>query len=223
MSPILTILHLKKTYETLQKIELLKDITFTIHENESIAIMGASGEGKTTLLHILATLEKPTSGEILYKGKSIYSYKEQDYRLNAIGFIFQSYNLIEDLSVLENILLPMRLKKEVSKEKALFLLNEVGLSSKAHTLAKVLSGGEKQRAAIARAFACDPEMIFADEPTGNLDHANAEKIHRFLLDFTHKMKKTLVIATHNQNLAGGCQTIYLLQDGIIQLKPKSGS
>lgn len=220
MTPILTITNLKKTFESPQKVELLKDINFTVHENESVAIMGASGEGKTTLLHILATLDKPTSGEILFRGKNIENFKEHEFRLNAIGFIFQSYNLIEDLSVLDNILLPMRLKKNPSKERAQLLLNELNLTARASFLAKHLSGGEKQRVAIARAFANDPSIIFADEPTGNLDHATAQIVHDFLLKCTKKFHKTLIVATHNEDLANACQTIYQLKDGIIHLKSK---
>jgi ABC-type lipoprotein export system ATPase subunit len=220
MNPLLTIKQLKKTYSSPQPIDLLKDISFCVHEKESVAIMGASGEGKTTLLHILASLEKPSSGEILFQDKSLSEFKVNEYRLNQIGFIFQTYNLIEDLSVLENVLLPMRLKKDINLKRAELLLQELGLTHRSSFLTKHLSGGEKQRVAIARAFANDPPLILADEPTGNLDHTNAEIVHDFLINCTKKFQKTLIVATHNQDLANRCQMIYQLTNGIIQLKSK---
>lgn len=195
-----TVLKAKNISKTYENIKVLNNISLNLKENESIAIMGASGEGKTTLLHILGNLETPDSGEI-------FSQK------SSISFIFQAYNLLEDLTALENISLPSKIKREKNIEKAIFFLKEVGLFSKKNTLSKKLSGGEKQRIAIARAFSSSPKIILADEPSGNLDKKNSDIVHNMLINFSKKNKNGLIIATHDKNLANLCCKKYLLKEG----------
>jgi len=213
-----TILEAKNIYKIFDKTELLSNINLTIKENSSIAIMGASGEGKTTLLHILGTLEPPTKG-------TIYVYNNPIKEINVLrnsffGFIFQSYNLLEDLTTLENVMLPAKIARKDHKERAIALLKEVGLEDKKDYPSKILSGGEKQRVAIARAFCLDPKIILADEPSGNLDNENSEKIHQLLLNFIHKKNKSLILVTHDNDLASFCDTKFILKKGSLTKKDK---
>ncbi|MEI6242519.1 MAG: ABC transporter ATP-binding protein [Chlamydiota bacterium] len=218
--------NLHKTFQTPEKIVILEGVDIEASLGEAICIMGASGEGKTTLLHILGTLEKADIGEIDIVEKSIKKWSPHILRNEHIGFIFQSYNLLEDLSALENVLMPARIgRKSLSKEspmyqRGLHLLNEVGLQNRQDYPVKLLSGGEKQRIAIARALCNNPEIILADEPSGNLDYANSSKIHELLLYFVKKMNKTLILVTHDKELAKLCDRIYLLKRGKITLVDK---
>lgn len=213
---ILEVKDLHKTYKTHQSLHILKGIDLKLNKNESIAIMGASGAGKTTLLHILGTLESFDRGELkILDDKNLTN----QIRNSHIGFIFQSYNLIEDLTLLENILLPSSIARKNTKpnsdsyKRALELLNEVGLENRKNHLAKNLSGGEKQRATIARAFCNDPDIILADEPSGNLDFENSKIIHKLLIDSVKKFNKSLIVATHDKDLASMCDKIYYLENG----------
>lgn len=208
-----------KSFSSPSIVHVLKEIDLEIKEATAVAIMGKSGEGKSTLLHILGTLEKPTSGELLLCGQSIDSVPLAPLRNHHIGFIFQSYNLLDDYTVLENILMPAKIarlpthSKSPSHQRARMLLAKVGLSSRADFLAKLLSGGEKQRVAIARALLNNPELILADEPSGNLDHINSQTVHQLLLQLTRDEGKTLVVVTHDPELASLCDRTYLLKDG----------
>ena len=200
-------------------INILKGINLEIKKGESIAIMGASGEGKTTLLHILGALEPSTSGEIFVNEEKLEKSNAAKIRNSVIGYIFQNYNLLEDLSLKDNILLPAMIARNNTPEvqqRALDLLKEVNLEKQSLFLAKILSGGEKQRAAIARCFCNDPEIILADEPSGNLDHANSKIIHDLLVSFAAKKNKSLIVATHDQELANLCDKKYLLIGGFLQ-------
>ena len=205
-----------KTYKSQEILHILKGIDFELKKNESIAIMGASGVGKTTLLHILGTLESFDAGSLEIMNKKSFT---NEIRNSHIGFIFQSYNLIDDLTLLENILMPASIaRKNVhpnseSFKRALFLLQEVGLENRKNHLAKHLSGGEKQRATIARAFCNDPDIILADEPSGNLDFENSKIIHKLLIDSVKKYKKSLIVATHDKDLATLCDKILYLENG----------
>ncbi|MBN1914602.1 MAG: ABC transporter ATP-binding protein [Parachlamydiales bacterium] len=206
---------------------VLQNVSLSLFPHASYAIMGASGEGKTTLLHILGGLEKPDQGIITFQERPIESLPLTKYRNSHIGFIFQSFNLLEDLSVMDNVLLPFRVarhpiaKDSPSYNQAKKLLQEVGLSSHMNKLTKYLSGGEKQRAAIARAFCHNPDIILADEPSGNLDHHNSAIIHELLLSFSRQKGKTLVIVTHDRELAALCDTILILSEGkLLQEKNK---
>lgn len=173
--------------------------------------MGSSGEGKTTLLHILAGIAPFDEGKIQFLGKNQISPLA-----DQIGMIFQSHNLLEDFTLWENLLLPARiLRKNISllQKRAENLLHTVGLMEKKDMPIKFLSGGEKQRTAIARALICSPEIIIADEPSGNLDHHNSQIIHTLLLDMVRKEKKSLIVATHDRELASLCDEKYLLKEG----------
>jgi len=213
---VLKAVNLHKSYKTFDDLHILKGISLTLKQNESIAIMGSSGAGKTTLLHILGTLESFDSGKINILNSSS---KNNEIRNKHIGFIFQSYNLIDDLTLLENVLMPALiarkniLSKSTAYKRALNLLKEVGLIKRKNHLAKELSGGEKQRATIARAFLNDPDIILADEPSGNLDFENSKIIHKLLVDSVKKYNKSLIIATHDKKLASLCDKIYYLENG----------
>lgn len=207
------ILQTKNLFKKFSSLEVLKNINLDISHPLSIAIQGASGEGKTTLLHILAGLDSPTTGDVFFKNKKITA----SIRKNFFGFIFQSYNLLEDLSVFDNIALPKKILRKTSFENISPLLEKVGLLHKKNIPSKVLSGGEKQRVAIVRAFCNHPEVIFADEPSGNLDRENSKIIHKMLLDFSKKQHKLLIIATHDEELADLCDKKYILQNGELKI------
>lgn len=197
---------------------LFIDLDLELKPGQSIAIEGRSGEGKTTLLHILGTLEAPDRGEIWIQNKIVSLSNGAWIRNQSIGFIFQAFHLLEDFTALENVLLPAKIaRKKTSLDYGLHLLNQVGLAEKAHIKANLLSGGEKQRVAIARAFCNNPSLIIADEPSGNLDQANADILGRLLMDLVEKENKGLILATHDPSLAKLCQTRYVLSNG--QLNP----
>ncbi len=198
------------------KVTILSGINFELNKGEAIAIEGASGEGKTTLLHILGALEKPTSGKITVNETALSP--DAKIRNSLFGFIFQTYNLLEDLSVLDNVIMPSLIaRKKTSSiyEHGKRLLEQVGLRERGNFLAKLLSGGEKQRAAIARAFCNDPEIILADEPSGSLDHGNSKIIHELLLSFVKKKNKSLIVVTHDEELSSLCDKKFLLKDGLL--------
>ncbi|MGB7978877.1 MAG: ABC transporter ATP-binding protein [Chlamydiales bacterium] len=204
---ILKAKHIAKSYlET----TLFSDLSLTLEQSESIAICGRSGIGKTTLLHILGTLEEPDSGDIEIGGERLTRSSAPRIRNQQIGFIFQAYNLLEDFTALENVLMPARIARSLAPRlKGVELLALVGLEAKADCPAKLLSGGERQRVAIARALCNDPNLILADEPTGNLDRATGGKIGELLIS----LKKAVIIVTHDPEIAGLCDRQYLLQDG----------
>lgn len=210
---------LSKSFASPSPVHVLKEVDLEIEKGKAVAIMGKSGEGKSTLLHILGTLEKPTSGELHICGKSIDSASLAQLRNHHIGFIFQSFNLLEDYTVLENILMPAKIARmpthsqSPSYKRAHMLIEKIGLSSRTDFLAKLLSGGEKQRVAIARALLNNPELILADEPSGNLDHMHSQAIHQLLLQLTKEEGKTLIVVTHDPELASLCDHTYLLKDG----------
>lgn len=203
------ILKAKGICKSFGPVNVLHNIDLQIETNESIAICGRSGEGKTTLLHILGTLESADKGEIEIMGKKISHQSSPHLRNRHIGFIFQSYNLLEDLTALENVLMPARIARmKIDLKKGLELLDRVGLLEKGQTLAKFLSGGERQRVAIARALCNDPSLILADEPTGNLDRANAKNFSELLFS----LKKSVILVTHDSELASLCDKRYVLKD-----------
>ena len=218
---ILKAKNISKSFKSPTEVTILKNISLEIKAGETVAIMGKSGEGKTTLLHILGTLEPATEGTLEICGLAATSANWNYLRNQKIGFIFQAYNLLEDYTVLENILMPAKIAHQDTRpgstahQKALELLKEVGLDHRADFPAKLLSGGEKQRAAIARAFLNDPALILADEPSGNLDHANSTIIYNLLLGAAQKRGKALIVVTHDRELAALCQKTYSLLDGVI--------
>ncbi|MBY0528708.1 MAG: ABC transporter ATP-binding protein [Rhabdochlamydiaceae bacterium] len=220
---ILSACGIKKTYLASTPVDVLKGVNLEVPKASAIAIMGKSGSGKSTLLHILGTLEKPCSGTLTISGVSTATYPLPILRNRHIGFVFQSCHLLDDTTVLENVLMPAKIARTATHvgspahHRALYLLEAVGLKERAHFLAKNLSGGEKQRAAIARALCNDPELILADEPSGNLDHAHSLVIHQLLIDLTKKKGKSLIVVTHDEELAALCDAIYVLKSGILSL------
>lgn len=222
MTPcVLNAKNIKKVYTSPTPLEVLKDISLQVEQGMSVAIMGKSGCGKSTLLNILGTLESATSGSIEICGSIPTSLELAKVRSRHIGFIFQSYHLLDDYSLLDNVLMPARIAREdVSKhslayERALFLLEQVGLQDKRSLLSKHLSGGEKQRSCIARALCNDPTILFADEPTGNLDPKTAAAIESLLFDCVKKYQKTLLLVTHDPDLASLCHKTFHLKDGLL--------
>lgn len=219
MNPVLKASDLSKTYKTPIDITILDKVSLEVFPGETVAIVGKSGEGKTTLLHLLGSLEEPTSGTIEICGERVSPHNSPLLRNKHIGFVFQAYHLLEECSVLENILMPARIGQQKTNpgsfayQRALELLKDVGLSHRALFPAKRLSGGEKQRVAIARALINDPSIILADEPSGNLDHAHSQAIYTLLLNEAQKRDKALVVVTHDLALASRCQKTYSLQDG----------
>ena len=213
---VLVAKDLKKSFLRPSRCDILKGVSLTVNPGETVAIMGPSGVGKSTLLHILGTLDEPSSGSLEISGKNALGDQRAFLRNQHIGFVFQNYNLLDEYSVLENVLMPSRIARVGSQEEsAKQLLTQVGLENHFHHLAKQLSGGEKQRAAIARALCNNPDLILADEPSGNLDDTNSDRIHDILISTAKSLKKGLIVVTHNQALAKQCDFIYNLQDGVL--------
>lgn len=203
-----------------KELSIFENLTFDIHSGEQVAITGRSGSGKSTLLGILATLDQASSGKLKVCGQSISELNEEQralVRLKHIGFVFQSFQLLAHLTALENVMLPLRLQQSfnfaAAEKKALALLKKVGLERQAMQTPKVLSGGEQQRVAIARALISDPQIIFADEPTGNLDAQTAKEIEQLLFQLNREFGTTLVLVTHDSTLAQQCQRHFELRDG----------
>jgi lipoprotein-releasing system ATP-binding protein len=213
-----------KTFYRPLKVQILKGVDLTVARGQAVAITGRSGEGKSTLLQLLGTLESPCEGTLEISGQFVSNFNKAHIRNKNIAFVFQSFHLLEDYTALENILMPARIgrtntsKGSPSYNRALQLLERMGLKERAHFHTKLLSGGEKQRVAIARALCNDPDLILADEPSGNLDKQTAENIHSLLLNFARQENKSVIIVTHDQNLAGICDKQYVLQDGKLSLK-----
>ena len=198
-------------------LDILSSVTLTIKSGESLAIVGASGSGKSTLLSLLAGLDTPTQGSILLKGQNLIAMDEDgraELRNQSVGFVFQSFQLLPGLTALENVMLPLELRGEKrAKEMAANLLNRVGLSHRlTHTPLK-LSGGEQQRVALARAFVTEPAILFADEPTGNLDSKTGEQIIELLFKLNQEKQTTLILVTHDNALATRCQRTIKLEAG----------
>jgi putative ABC transport system ATP-binding protein len=198
---------------------ILKGIDLTIREGEVVAIVGASGSGKSTLLGLMAGLDGATSGDVKLNGKSLSAMDEEQraiLRGQLVGFVFQSFQLLPSLTALENVMLPIELKGDAAaREKARALLERVGLSERWHHYPNQLSGGEQQRVAIARAFATEARILFADEPTGNLDTATGAKVIDLLFDLNREFSTTLVLVTHDERLAKRCDRIIKLVAGEI--------
>ena len=188
-----------------RRIEVLRGIDVDVYQGESVFLCGESGAGKSTLLYTLAGLERPDSGSVVFEGHRFYSGSEKlqaQVRNRRIGFVFQGYFLLPELTALENVLLPVRIAKGEARELAEQALEQVGLAERMHHLPNELSGGEQQRVAIARALINDPTILFADEPTGNLDAKTGAGIVDLLLALVREKQKTLLVVTHDATLAG---------------------
>lgn len=200
---------------------ILRDINLLIKAGESVAILGASGSGKTTLLTLLAGLDLPTSGDIFFQDQALTQLNEEDrakIRANHVGFIFQSFRLLPTLTALENVMLPLEIQyvpHQTAREQATNWLERVGLKDRLHHYPTKLSGGEQQRVAIARAFINRPNIIFADEMTGNLDTQTGSNVSDILFELNQQQHTTLVLVTHDVNLSKRCERRLLLDDGML--------
>ncbi|MDZ7331640.1 MAG: ABC transporter ATP-binding protein [candidate division KSB1 bacterium] len=218
----------KNYYLDSRTIEVLKGIDLEIYEGEVVAIMGPSGVGKSTLLHILGVLDRPTKGRVLIDGIDIFQYNDQQlaaYRNRSVGFVFQFHHLLPEFSALENVMLPgliAGLDKVLVRNRAIELLTEVGLEERLDHRPNELSGGEQQRVAVARALINSPKLLLADEPSGNLDRQAAESLHRLFWDLNHKLHQTLIIVTHNQELANQADRVIELFDGRVRFNKSKG-
>ena len=202
------------------QITILEDVTVSIPDRQRVAIVGPSGSGKSTLLGLIAGLDRPTSGSIKLDGVEISTMRENDlarYRRDHIGYIFQSFHLIPTLTALENVLVPLELAGiRGAQARATELLEAVGLADRLSHYPVQLSGGEQQRVAVARAFACRPPILLADEPTGNLDSATGQHIMNLLLSFHRDFGTTLVLVTHDRAMASLMERVIALRDGRIE-------
>ena len=201
------------------KVEAIKNASGTFEKGKFYAIVGRSGSGKTTLLSLMAGLDRPTKGEIYYDGKSLKEINADEYRKRDISVIYQSFQLLPLLTALENVMFPMELlniKNKEAKEKAMSLIEEVGIdSSRFNNYPKMLSGGEQQRIAIARALATSSKVILADEPTGNLDTENGNNVIDILMKLAHDKDYCVIVITHDLSISEKADCIYRMQDGVL--------
>ncbi|WP_342435520.1 ABC transporter ATP-binding protein [Paenibacillus sp. FSL L8-0436] len=217
---ILKTINLCKTYGSAEaKVEALKNVNFSVQHGEFVAIVGASGSGKSTLMHLLGGVDRPSSGQVIIDGADLYSRSEDElavFRRRKIGFIFQSYNLIPVLSTEENIKLPMLLEnKRVDENYVQELMGILGLTERKHHLPSELSGGQQQRTAIGRALINKPSIILADEPTGNLDSKSRKEIMDLLTFSVKKYNQTLIMITHDLNIAKIADRVVRIEDGVL--------
>ncbi len=217
---IIAVSAVEKTVQmAVEPLTILQAINLVIHKGDSVAIVGASGSGKSTLLGLLAGLDLPTKGRITLAGQVLTELTEDQratVRLQHLGFVFQSFQLMPSLTALENVMLPLELQNAADVEaKAKQILTRVGLEARLQHYPKQLSGGEQQRVALARAFVTEPSILFADEPTGNLDSHTGQRIADLLFQLNREKQTTLVLVTHDQKLASRCQQLVTLEAGKI--------
>ena len=222
MQPVIKLREVWKIYDLGKvKVEAVRGITLDVHKKDFIAIMGPSGSGKSTLMNLIGCLDVPTRGKILLKGKDITKLSESslaNIRGRVIGFIFQSYNLLASLTAIENVEIPMIFQgvpRHERKRRAERLLEQVGLSHRKHHFPKELSGGEQQRIAIARALANNPEVLIADEPTGNLDTKSGREVMKVLKELNEDRGMTILLVTHDPSIARFANRVELISDGKI--------
>jgi len=203
------------------RLSVLESLDLSINPGDSVAIIGPSGAGKSTLLSLLAGLDIPESGEILFQGEAFSGLSEDQraaVRRGRIGFVFQSFQLLQGLTAVENVMLPLELtgmSVAQAKQRAMKWLERVGLGARTHHRPRMLSGGEQQRVALARAFVNEPALLFADEPTGNLDRRTGESVSELLFELNQETGTTLILVTHDERLASRCQRILSLEDGTL--------
>ena len=222
-SLVLEARELRKTYALDgAPVEVLKGVTLAVRAGETLAVMGASGSGKSTLLYCLGGLDRPSSGQVFFNGGDLFALSASartELRATKLGFVFQAYHLLPELDVVENIMLPALARRGALarraklEERARGLLDSVGLAARAMHRPTELSGGEQQRAALARALMNEPELVLADEPTGNLDSATGGQVLEYLFRLTRDRGHTLVLVTHNADIAARCNRTLLLRDG----------
>ncbi len=224
--PLITATAITKTFPVGEgrgtKLCVLRGISMQIEAGQIIAVVGASGAGKSTLLHILGTLDRPTSGTLLYDNEDVFALEDDvlaRFRNRTVGFVFQFHHLLPEFSALENVAMPALIggaKLSAVRDQARDLLKDVGMESHADHRPSELSGGEQQRIAVARALMNSPRAVLADEPSGNLDSANAELLHALLWDLSRQRGQTFVVVTHNEELAKRADRIVRIVDGVIQ-------
>jgi putative ABC transport system ATP-binding protein len=217
----ITVQHLSKhVADASGELRILQDINFSAEKGETLAIVGASGSGKSTLLGILAGLDTPSAGKVELAGVDLFSLDEDGralFRKNHVGFVFQSFQLLMHLTALENVMLPLELRGDTqAKNKAMALLEQVGLASRLKHYPKFLSGGEQQRVALARAFVTQPELLFADEPTGSLDVTTGESVIQLMFKLNREHASTLVLVTHDMQIARRCGRTLTINAGRLQ-------
>ena len=200
-------------------LQILDGVSLRVMRGEIVAIVGASGAGKSTLLHVLGALDAPTGGSVAIDGHALSGMDDAalaSLRNRSVGFVFQFHHLLREFSALENVMMPLRIAGRSDAEarrRAETLLDRVGLGARAHHRPSELSGGEQQRTAVARALVADPAVFLADEPSGNLDHANAERLHALLGELSRDLEIAMVVVTHNRSLAARAERVLLLEDG----------
>lgn len=218
MANILQLEHVAKVYRSgSRELKVLDDINFSVEAGATLSIVGPSGSGKTTLLGLCAGLDRATSGSVELNGIRLNNLNEDklaDVRNRYVGFIFQNFQLLPTLTALENVMVPLELRGEKNiKSRAMDLLDKVGLAERGHHYPTQLSGGEQQRVSLARAFSNQPQILFADEPTGNLDAETSEKVEKLLFDLNKEAGTTLILVTHNLELAAKTQRIIRIKGG----------
>jgi len=219
--PVLQAEELSKVYVGGDRgtLTILDGVNLQVARGEMVAIVGASGAGKSTLLHLLGALDQPTSGRVLLAGESVTGRSDEALsalRNRTVGFVFQFHHLLREFSALENVAMPLRIlgwSAERAEARATGLLERVGLTARMHHRPAQLSGGEQQRAAVARALVVDPAVLLADEPSGNLDHYNSERLHDLLATLARDLEIAMVVVTHNRSLAARADRVLLLEDG----------
>ena len=206
-------------------LEVLRGIAIRVSKGERIAIVGSSGSGKTTLLQILGGLDRPTTGHVLIDGQDIHEQSEQQrgaLRNRALGFVYQFHHLLPEFTALENVAMPLlvrRMKVSEAKDRARRILGRVGLAERLGHRPDQLSGGERQRAAVARALVTEPQIVLADEPTGNLDGTNAESVFALMLELNRELGTSLIVVTHDMRLASRMERIYAIERGVLTERP----
>jgi lipoprotein-releasing system ATP-binding protein len=224
-TPLIAVEKIQKVFiETGTRIELFRDLDFTIASGDFVAIKGASGVGKSTLLHILGMLDHPTSGRVLFKGKDTSGLSDKGLsaiRNGELGFVFQFHHLLPDLTVKENVLMPKRIAgglRRADEDRALELIRMVGMDHRLKHLPAELSGGERQRIALARALINNPGILLCDEPSGNLDVKNSENLHELLLDLNKRLSVAILVVTHDLNLAALARRVYMMEAGGLRME-----
>ena len=223
MSSLLQTVDLRRVFsETGEDLEILKGVNFSMEEGELVALTGSSGSGKSTFLNLVGMLDTPTSGEILFKGKPLSKFNSQErdmYHRVQVGFVFQFHHLLSEFTAIENVCVPGRIlgtSEKECRERAEMLLETVGLKDRVKHLPRELSGGERQRVAIARALMNHPDLVLADEPSGNLDEANSAMLNELIGELNEKFNQAFLIVTHDEKLAGFAKRRVVMHGGIIQ-------